>query len=155
MALRRHYRQTRSGKLCLQPCSALLVPRPYRLVRLEVTYACECPCRDRRRQRRGENETRRMASEEIDECRRCSHITANDPHCLCQRALYCGDAVHQALAFGDSATPRSVQADGVHLVEIRHGAVALGHVAQLGYGRDVAIPRIERFQADPLRTGWG
>src|SRR6266852_3047752 len=128
MALRRHHRQTRSGKLCLQPCSALLVPRTYRLVRLEVTYACECPCRDRRRQRRGENETRRMASEEINECRRCSHITANDPDCLCKRALYCGDTVHQALA--------------------------LGHVAQLGYGCDVAIHRIDRFKADQLRAGW-
>ncbi len=37
------------------------------------------------------------------------------------------------------------------LVEIGHGAVRLGHVAELGDRRDVAVHRVDRFEGDELR----
>ncbi len=61
------------------------------------------------------------------------------------------EAVHDAVALGDAAAARAVEADGVDLVEIGHGAVALGDIAELGDRRDVAVHRIDGFEADQLR----
>ncbi len=45
----------------------------------------------------------------------------------------------------------TVKPDRVNLIEIGHRAVMLGDVAQLGDRRDVAVHRIDGFEANELR----
>src|SRR3546814_6209865 len=59
-------------------------------------------------------------------------------------------AMGDTVALRHAAAALAVHADRMHLVEIGEGAVTLGHVAQLGQGRDVAIHRIDRFEGDDL-----
>ena len=58
---------------------------------------------------------------------------------------------HRAVALGDAAAARAVHADRVDLVEIGHGAVALGEVADRADRRDVAVHRIDALER---RSAW-
>ena len=59
--------------------------------------------------------------------------------------------MHDAVALGDAAAARAVHADRMDLVDIGHGAVALGEIADLRQRRDVAVHRIEALAGDQLR----
>jgi hypothetical protein len=61
------------------------------------------------------------------------------------------DAVHDGVTLGDAAAARTVDADGMYLVEIGHSAVFLGEIGNLTDRRDVAVHRIDRFEGDQLR----
>ena len=52
---------------------------------------------------------------------------------------------------GDAAAARPVHADRMYLIDIGHGAVALGEIADLGERRHVAVIELERLSA--LRAG--
>ena len=78
-------------------------------------------------------------------------IAAEAAERLGQRAFQNIDAVHDAVALGDAAAARTVHADGVNLVDIGHGAVALGEIADLGQRRDVAVHRIQALAGDQFR----
>ena len=60
-------------------------------------------------------------------------------------------AMHSTVAFGNPTASRPVHADRVNLVEISHGAIPLGHIANLCDRRDIAIHRIDRLETDELR----
>jgi hypothetical protein len=128
------------------------MPRSERGVRLDMAYARKRPRGDRRRQGAGEDESRRMASDEIDECGRCRDIPPDEPERLRQRTLDNRQAVRQALTLGDSPAARPIEPYRMDLVEIGNGAMTLCDVAQLGNGRDIAIHGIDRFEAPELRT---
>ncbi len=55
------------------------------------------------------------------------------------------------MRLGDAAAVLPVQPDRVHLVQVGHGAVALGEVADLRDRAEVAIHRIDRLERDQLR----
>ena len=59
-----------------------------------------------------------------------------------------------AVAFADAAAARAVHADGMHLVDIGHGAVALGEIADLVHRRDIAVRGIKALKRDQLRSAW-
>ncbi len=56
-----------------------------------------------------------------------------------------------AVALADAAAARAVHADRVHLVDIGHGAIARGEIADAVHRRDVALHGIEAFEYDQLR----
>ena len=58
-----------------------------------------------------------------------------------------GDAV----ALRDAAAGRAVEADRMDLVQVGHGAVVLGQVADRADRGDVAIHRIDALEGDQLR----
>src|SRR5215472_19218980 len=91
-----------------------------------------------------------MTAQEIDERRRARDIAADHAEGLAEGALDYRWAVHDPVALGDAAAARTVETDGMHLVEIGHRAEAVGHVAQCADRRDVAVHRIDRFEADEL-----
>ena len=59
--------------------------------------------------------------------------------------------MHRAFALGDAAAAPAVHADRVHLVDIGHGAVLIGEVADGVDRRDVAVHRIDALEDDELR----
>ncbi len=112
--------------------------------------------RQSRRQRRRENEARSVGAHGIDHRRSAGDIAAKRTECLGQRALDDVDPVHHPVALRDAAAARSVHAHRMHLVEIGHGAVAVGQIGNLLDRRDVAVHGIDRFkghQLGPLRIG--
>ena len=78
-------------------------------------------------------------------------VAAEAAERLGERAFEHVDAVHDAVALGDAAAARAVHADRVDLVDIGHGAVLLGEIADLLDRRDVAVHRIEALEGDQLR----
>ena len=78
-------------------------------------------------------------------------VAAHDAEALGERAVDDVDAVHDAVALGDAAAARAVQADGVHLVEIGERAVFLGEIADRRDRRDVAVHRVDALERDDLR----
>src|SRR5881394_1377410 len=97
-------------------------------VRIALTRAARSWCRSR-------------SQLEVLRCR----IAAVAAERLGQRALEDVDAMHDAVAFGDAAAARAVHADRMNLVDIGHGAVALGEIADPGQRRDIAVHRIQAF----------
>src|ERR1700680_5228123 len=97
----------------------------------------------RGRQSAGEDEARAVAAKEIDERRRCRDITAHDAEGLGEGPLYDGQAMHQPLALGDAAAAWPIKPAGVNLIEIGHGAVPLGDIADLSDRRDIAVHGID------------
>ena len=91
-----------------------------------------------------------MAAHGIDEGGGARDVAAHDAEGLGERALDHRDAVRLAVALGDAAAARAVEADGMHLVEIGERTVALGHRAELGDGGDVAVHRIDALEGDEL-----
>ena len=59
--------------------------------------------------------------------------------------------MHHAVALGDAAAARAVHADRMDLVDIGHGVVALGEIADRVDRRDVAVHRIDALERDQLR----
>ena len=92
-----------------------------------------------------------MTAQKINDCRGARDRTADCAERLAERALDHRRAVHDPVTFGSPAAARSVEPDGVNLVEIGHRAEALGYVAQFADWGDVAVHRIDRFEADQLR----
>ena len=107
---------------------------------------------DGRRQRGGEDEARRVGADRVAAGGARGDVAAHHAEGLGQRAVDDVDAVHDAVAFGDAAAARAVQADGMHLVEIGQRAVLLGEVADRVDRRDVAVHRIDALERDDLRA---
>ena len=83
-------------------------------------------------------------------------IAAEATEGLGERAFEDIDAVHDAVALGDAAAARAIHADGVDFVDIGHGAVTFGKIADLRQRRDVAVHRIKALAGDqfrPVRPG--
>ena len=57
----------------------------------------------------------------------------------------------RVVAVADAAAARPVHADRVHFVDISHGVVALGQIADRVHRRDVAVHGIEALEHDQLR----
>ena len=89
---------------------------------------------------------------EVAHRRRAGDIAAHHTERLGQGALDHGEAVHQPLPLGDAAAARTVEPDGVDLVEIGHGAMLVGDVADLLDRRDIAVHRIDRLEGDEFGT---
>src|SRR6202000_289409 len=59
-----------------------------------------------------------------------------------------------AVLFGDSGAARSIHANGMYLVQIGHGVIVLGKVADRGEWGDVAVHRIDALEHDQLGPAW-
>ena len=106
---------------------------------------------DRRRQRGGEDEAGRIGAHRVHHLCAAGDIAAEAAERLGQRALDHVDAVHGVVALADAAAARAVHADRVHFVDIGHGAVALGEIADRVHRRHVAVHGIEALEHDQLR----
>ena len=103
------------------------------------------------RQRGGEDEAGRERADEVAERGGGGDVAADHAERLAERALDDREAVHQAFALGDAAAARAVEANSMHLVQIGHGAVGVGHVAEFLDRRDVAVHRVDGLEGDQLR----
>src|SRR4029079_16285394 len=73
---------------------------------------------NRRGKRGGEDESGRVRADRVAAGAGCSDIAAHIAETLRQRPVDDIEAVHHAVALGDAAAARAIQADGVHLIEI-------------------------------------
>ena len=94
-----------------------------RPARLQVADAGDRAGGDGRRQRGGEDEARRIGADGVAEVREGGDVAAHDAEALGQRAVDDVDAMHDAVALGEAAAARPVEADRMHLVEIGERAV--------------------------------
>ena len=106
---------------------------------------------DRRRQRGGKDKARGIGAHRVDHCRRAGDVAAEAAERLGQRPLDDIDAARGAVALADAAAARAVHADRVDFVDIGHGAVARGEIADAVHRRDVAVHGIEALEHDQLR----
>src|SRR5258706_7860402 len=112
-----------------------------------MTDASDGTGSNRRRQRRRENEAGCEAADEVAKRSRSGDIPANDPESLCQGAFDDGQSVAQPLAFGDSAAVWAVKPDRMNFIEVGHGAISIGHIAELGDGGHVAIHGVDGLES--------
>ncbi len=151
MALGRHHRQAGLLQARLQERRVGLVARALFLALLQVAHAGQRPRRHRRRQRRGEDEARGIGAHEVHQRRRAGDVAAQHAISLGQRPLDHRHAVHHSLALGNAPAARPVKTNRVHLVQIGHRPVTLGHLAKLGDRRDIPVHRIDRLEGHQLR----
>ena len=118
---------------------------------LEVAHRGRRRRRHRRGQGGGEDEAGRVGAHRVHHRPRAGDVAADHAERLAQRALDHIDPVHDPVALGDAGAARAIHADRVHLVEIGHGAVALGEIADGAYGGDIAIHGIDALEHDELR----
>ena len=113
---------------------------------------------DRRRQRGGEDEARRIGAHRVAERRIRRDIAAETAEGLAERALDHVELGHDAVALGDAAAAPAIHADRMHFVEIGHGAVTFRRDAQISaIGRDIGVHRIDDSRtrsASAGRTGF-
>ena len=105
----------------------------------------------RRRQGRREDETGGKRADEVTDRRRAGNITAHHAKSFAERPFDNRKAIHETFALGNAAAARSVHANGVNLIEIGHGAVTIGEIADFLDRRDIAVHRIDRLKSDELR----
>lgn len=58
--------------------------------------------------------------------------------------------LHRIVAVGDAAAAIAVEADRMHFVQIGHGAVSVGQVADGMDRRDISVHGIDAFEGDQL-----
>ena len=126
------------------------LPHPLHLAGLEMADRGGSTGGHRRGKRWCEDEAGGKAPHEIDQCRRTGDVASDHAKGLAQRALDDGQAIHQPLALGDAAAARPVHAHRMHLVEIGHGAILVGEIADLLDRPDVAVHRIDGLEGDEL-----
>ena len=146
-----HDRQRRRAQRRLDPSRAVLLALALPLRGLQMPDRRRGRGADRRRQRGGEDEARSIGADRIDQRGASRDIAAEAAEGLGERAFDHVDAVHGAVARGDAGAARAVHADRMDLVEIGHGAVAIGKIADAVDRGDVAAHRIEAFEDDELR----
>ena len=78
-------------------------------------------------------------------------ITAETAECLRERALDHINTMQRAFTGGDAGPARSVHAGRMDLIDIGHGAIALGEAADAVYRCYVTVHRVESFEHDQLR----
>ena len=94
-----------------QPRHAFLMPLALGRADLQMADAGQRAGGDGRRQRRGEDEARGEAADEIADRRRGGDIAADHAERLGERAFDHGQAMAQPFALGDAAAARAVEAD--------------------------------------------
>src|SRR5437764_2623500 len=97
---------------------------------LEVADSRGCRSTNGRRERGGENETRRIAAHRIDERGAPRDVTSQAAERLGQCSLDYVQPGHRALLLSLTTAAGAVHSHGMHLVRIRHGPVVLGQAAE-------------------------
>ena len=97
--------------------------RSRRPVGAQMPHAGQCRAGDRRRQRRGEDQAAGDRADVIDDPAVAGDVAAEHAEALGQRALDDVDAVRDVVPLRDATALAAVHADGMHLVDIGHGAV--------------------------------
>ncbi len=100
---------------------------------------------------RGEDEARRIGADGVAAGPAPGNITAHDAEALSERAIDNVDAVHDAVALGDAAATRAVEADRVDLIEISQRVVFLRQVTNGLDWRDMAVHGVDALEDDDLR----
>src|SRR3954447_3530720 len=118
---------------------------------LEVAYRRVRSCGNRRRQRGRKDERRRIRAHRVDNSAVCRDITAERAETFGERAFDHVDAMHNAVAIGNTAAAWAVKADGVDLVHVGHRVVALGEISDRSDRGNVAVHRIEALEHYELR----
>ena len=136
------------GQQAAHACHPIALAQAFHIALLEVLYRGQRPRSHCRRQGRGEDEARRVGADEIAQRLRGGNITAQHAEGLAERALDHRQTMGQALALTDATAVRTIEANRVNLVDVGHGAMGLGDVADLGDRCDVTVHGIDGLEGD-------
>ncbi len=150
MGLVRHHWEAGGVEDRLDAGGAILVALALPVRGLEVADRGRCGRTDRGRQRRREDEARSVGADRVDDLGIAGDVAAEAAEGLGERAFQHVDAMHDAVALGNTAAARTVHADRMDLVDIGHGAVFLGEIADLCERGYVAVHRIQALAGDQL-----
>src|SRR6516225_6725690 len=89
------------------------------------------------RQRCRQNETRCEAAHRINKPGRCRYVPSHAAKGLSERPLDYREPVGLAIALGHPAAVSAIEPDGMHLIEISHGAVFVGEVTNSRNRRNI------------------
>ncbi len=124
-------------------------------VAAEMADAGERRHHGRRRQRGGEDEPGRDRPDVVHHLGVAGDVAAVAAEPFGERALDDVDATRHAIAFRHAAPLRSIQADGMDLVQVGHRPEATAQLADPADRRDVGVHRIDGFERDQLRRVGG
>ena len=120
---------------------------------LQVPHARQRTGDQHRRERGGEDKTRRIGADHVDDRLIRSDVPAHHAERLAERAFDDRQPIGDAVAFGNATTARAVHADSMDFVEIGQRAICIREIANLGDRGDVAVHRIDAFEGDQLGRG--
>lgn len=144
-------RQASRLQLALQRGGALLVTSALDLRRLEIADARQSASRNGGSHRRREDEARGKRTYGVaDIAGRCD-ITTHDTKALGQGTVDDVDAMRYRVTLRDATATRSVHADGMDFVDVGHGVVFVGQVANPGDRRNRTVHGIDALEGDQLR----
>ena len=104
----------------------------------------------RGRQRRGKDKPAGKAADKVTERHGPRDITANHTVGFAQGALNQCNAIRNAVAFRHTTTARPIEAHGMHLIEIGHGAVFFGNIDDRLNRGHVTVHGIDALKGDDL-----
>src|SRR5215469_17447470 len=104
------------------------------------------------RQRCCENETRCEAAHRINKPGRCRYVSSHAAKGLSERPFDYREPVALSIALAHPAAVSAIEADGMHLIEISHGAIFVGEVTNRGNWRNIAVHRVHAFERNQLRS---
>src|SRR6185437_12117501 len=97
--------------------------------RFQMPDRCNGTRGNRGSEGRRENEPRCVGADRVADDPRSGYVPAHDAETLGEGTVDDVDAVHDAIALGDAAATRAIEADSVHFVEIGQGIVFFGEIA--------------------------
>ena len=115
--------QLQSLELALEEQAVLLLQSAFAAALLEVTHARKRSGSDDRGKRGGEDETRRIGADRVDDGSRCRDIAAHQAIGFGQGAFDNVDFIERIIALGNAAATPAIHADGMYFVEIGQGIV--------------------------------
>jgi hypothetical protein len=96
----------------------------------------------------------RSGSPTVDQRARAGDVAAEAADRFGECVLDHVKGVRGAIRLADAAAARTVHTDRVHLVDISHGAIALGEIADPVDPRDIAVHGVKAFEHNQLRAVW-
>src|ERR1700722_16273311 len=106
------------------------------------------------RQRGGKDEPGSIRSECVHQIGTSSNVSAEAPESLGERAFDDINPMHRAITRHHPCSARAIHPDGVDLVAISQGVVALSDIAEAANRGDIAIHGVQAFEHDQLRSVW-
>src|SRR6267378_3612381 len=118
-----------TGSAAALSSGSFLMSFAFPIRRFQVTDGGGGSSADGRRQGGRKDESRRIGTHRVDQGAAPRNVSAHAAECLGERAFQHVNPVHHAVALRYAGATRAVHADGVHLVRIGHGAIALSQIA--------------------------
>src|SRR4029078_2453388 len=145
-----HHRQAHIVEDRFHPRRTVLMAFAFPTRRFQMADCCGSRSTYGRRQCRRENKAGRVGPHRVDQFVACGDVPAQATEGFSHRPFDDVNAMHGVVALADSTTVQPIHADGMDLIAVGHGPIALGEIADRMHPRNAAIHGIETHEYDQL-----